>query len=134
MDYRCAPEVVIRRSDRIVQYHMLRQDEQILSRAADLQLIESISGSDARDKTPGMKALFIINNPPYGTPHATTMRCARASASCQGFVRRTYYISAGRSGAGWKSSAKTPNGYYNVELMLKWLLGARAAVLLFGFA
>lgn len=63
-----------------------------------------------------MKTLVLINDPPYGTERVyNALRLARA----------LLILAA-------KAQQKTPDGYYNVERMLKQVLGSKGSVLLCG--
>lgn len=79
-----------------------------------------------------MKVLFILNNPPYGTErvynarrlvHALTKRDVPAEVTV--FLMADAVLAA-------KARQKTPDGYYNVERMLKRVLASKGLVLLCG--
>ena len=79
-----------------------------------------------------MRMLFIINDPPYGTERAyNALRLAQALLSKDSSVELTVFLLADSVLAA-KANQKTPNGYYNIERMLKRLLGAKGTVLLCG--
>lgn len=65
-----------------------------------------------------MNTLFILNDPPYGTERSyNAARLAHALAKRDGEQVRLFLIGDAVSCA--KRGQKTPNGYYNVETMLK---------------
>jgi uncharacterized protein involved in oxidation of intracellular sulfur len=79
-----------------------------------------------------MKALFILNDPPYGTERCyNALRLAHAlqknDAQCEVIV----FLMADAVVAARKGQ-KTPEGYYNIERMLKRVVASRGAVLLCG--
>lgn len=67
------------------------------------------------------KTLFILNHPPYGTEHSfNALRLAgallrRPEQQVKLFLMADAVLCA-------KSNQKVPNGYYNLELMLKFVL------------
>lgn len=77
-----------------------------------------------------MKTLFIINDPPYGTE-----RCYNALRLAYSLLKRdevsdvVVFLMADAV-VGARKGQKTPNGYYNVERMLKLLMASEARVLL----
>lgn len=79
-----------------------------------------------------MKSLFILNDPPYGTERtynglrlATTLYKKDGSAEVTVFLMADAVLTA-------KAGQKTPNGYYNLERMLKVLVRNGAEILLCG--
>ena len=79
-----------------------------------------------------MKYLMIINDPPYGTERvynalrlAHTLPKKDAEAEVSVFLMADAVLSA-------KAGQKTPDGYYNVQRMLKRVISARGRVLLCG--
>ncbi len=79
-----------------------------------------------------MKILFILNDPPYGTE-----RCYNALRLAQTLLKKApdaevliFLMADAVIGA--KSGQKTPEGYYNIERMLKRVLSANGHVLLCG--
>jgi uncharacterized protein involved in oxidation of intracellular sulfur len=65
-----------------------------------------------------MKTLFILNDPAYGTERSYNgLRLAHALAKRDGEGVRVFLIGDGVSCA--KRGQKVPNGYYNLESMLK---------------
>lgn len=79
-----------------------------------------------------MKILFIANDPPYGTERVyNALRLAHALAKREPSADVTVFLMADAVLAG-KSQQKTPDGYYNVERMLKRVLSNKGQVLLCG--
>ena len=79
-----------------------------------------------------MKALFVINDPPYGTERVyNALRYAQALLKHDPATQVTVFLMADAVIAA-KAKQKTPDGYYNVERMLKRVLGSQGAVLLCG--
>ncbi|WP_298356805.1 DsrE family protein [Rhodoblastus sp.] len=79
-----------------------------------------------------MKYLMIINDPPYGTERvynalrlAHTLPKKDVEAEVSVFLMADAVLSA-------KAGQKTPDGYYNVQRMLKRVISARGRVLLCG--
>lgn len=76
-----------------------------------------------------MKTLFILNDPAYGTERSYNgLRLAFALSKREGEQVRVFLIGDGVSCA--KGGQQTPNGYYNLESMLKGITnrGAEVAV------
>ncbi len=79
-----------------------------------------------------MKTLFILNDPPYGTE-----RCYNALRLAHTLVKRdpeaeiTVFLMADAVVAARKGQ-KTPDGYYNMERMLKRVLAGKGRVLICG--
>jgi uncharacterized protein involved in oxidation of intracellular sulfur len=79
-----------------------------------------------------MKALFIVNDPPYGTERVyNALRLANALAKHEAANDLTVFLMADAVLAG-KAHQKTPDGYYNVERMLKRTIAGQGKVLLCG--
>jgi uncharacterized protein involved in oxidation of intracellular sulfur len=79
-----------------------------------------------------MKALFIINDPPYGTERVyNALRLSHALVKKQPQTAITIFLMAD-SVAAAKAGQKTPEGFYNVERMLKRVLASKGEVLLCG--
>jgi uncharacterized protein involved in oxidation of intracellular sulfur len=79
-----------------------------------------------------MKALFIINDPPYGTERVyNALRLAHALLKRDPATQLTVFLMADAVLAA-KAQQKTPDGYYNVERMLKRVLGSKGSVLMCG--
>ncbi len=77
-----------------------------------------------------MKTLFILNDPPYGTERAfNALRLALAMAKNGSEI--TVFLMADAV-AGARQGQKTPDGYYNIERMLKRVLATGGTVLLCG--
>jgi uncharacterized protein involved in oxidation of intracellular sulfur len=79
-----------------------------------------------------MKTLFILNDPPYGSERCyNALRLAHAllkkdpQATVAVFLMADAVIAA-------KAAQKTPDGYYNVERMLKRVLVGKGQILLCG--
>lgn len=79
-----------------------------------------------------MKVLFILNHPPYGTEHCfNALRLAGAMAKKSPEAQITVFLMAD-SVLCAKTGQKTPDGYYNIERMLKRILAGGGQVLLCG--
>jgi uncharacterized protein involved in oxidation of intracellular sulfur len=79
-----------------------------------------------------MKTLFILNDPPYGTERCfNALRLAGALLKNDPESEITVFLMADAVLAA-KTGQKTPDGYYNVERMLKRVLTANGQVLLWG--
>ena len=79
-----------------------------------------------------MKALFIINDPPYGTERVyKALRLAPALVKKNSETEVTVFLMADAVLAA-KAGQKTPEGFYNVERMLKRVLAGKGKVLLCG--
>lgn len=78
-----------------------------------------------------MKALFILNDPPYGAERVyNALRLAHALQK-DSRAEVTVFLMADSAVAA-KAGQKTPDGYYNVEKMLKRVLAGAGNVLLCG--
>jgi uncharacterized protein involved in oxidation of intracellular sulfur len=81
---------------------------------------------------PDMHYLFIVNDPPYGTE-----RCYNALRLAHALVKKdpgsdvTVFLMADAVAAA-KANQRTPDGYYNLERMLKRVLAGNGKVLLCG--
>ena len=65
-----------------------------------------------------MKTLFILNDAPYGTERSYNgLRLAGNLAKREGEEVKTFFI--GDAAACAKGGQATPNGYYNIERMIK---------------
>lgn len=74
-----------------------------------------------------VKTLFIINDPPYGTERAYNgFRLAGSLLKRSGADVRVFLMGDAASCA--KSGQKVPNGYYNVETMIRNVLRLGAPV------
>ena len=79
-----------------------------------------------------MKTLFIVNDPPYGTERVyNALGLAHALVKTEPSMQVTVFLMADAVLAG-KARQKTPDGYYNIERMLKRILSSKGAVLLCG--
>ena len=79
-----------------------------------------------------MKTLFILNDPPYGTE-----RCYNGLRLAHGLLKKdpeaqvSVFLMADAVAAARKGQ-KTPDGYYNLERMLKRMTVGRSRLLLCG--
>ena len=79
-----------------------------------------------------MQVLMVLNDPPYGTERCYNgLRLALALAKSDPAITVTVFLMADAVLAA-KSGQKTPDGYSNVERMLKSVLATRGQVLLCG--
>ncbi len=79
-----------------------------------------------------MKILFILNDPPYGTERCyNALRLAHALLKQNTETEVTVFL-LGDAVVGGRRGQKTPDGYYNVERMLKRVLLGKGHVLLCG--
>jgi uncharacterized protein involved in oxidation of intracellular sulfur len=79
-----------------------------------------------------MKVLFVINDPPYGTERVyNALRLAHALVKKDPAAQIMVFLLADAVVAG-KAQQKTPEGYYNIERMLKRVIGSKGSVLLCG--
>jgi uncharacterized protein involved in oxidation of intracellular sulfur len=79
-----------------------------------------------------MKTLFILNDPPYGTERSyNALRLAHALLKKNPETDVTVFLMADAVISA-KASQKTPDGYYNIERMLKRVLVGKGQVLLCG--
>jgi len=79
-----------------------------------------------------MKTLFVLNDPPYGTERVyNALRLAHALLKKAPQVEVSVFLMAD-SVVSAKAGQKTPDGYYNVERMLKRVLASNGKVLLCG--
>jgi uncharacterized protein involved in oxidation of intracellular sulfur len=79
-----------------------------------------------------MKTLFILNDPPYGTERCyNALRLAHALVKKDPDTEITVFLMADAVIAA-KTAQKTPDGYYNIERMLKRVLAGKGQVLLCG--
>jgi uncharacterized protein involved in oxidation of intracellular sulfur len=79
-----------------------------------------------------MKSLLILNDPPYGTERCyNALRLAHALAKQAPDAEITIFLMADAVTAARKGQ-KTPEGYYNLERMLKRVLVGKGRVLLCG--
>ena len=79
-----------------------------------------------------MKALFVLNDPPYGTERCYNgLRLAHALSKNDSAAEITVFLMADAVVAARKGQ-KTPDGYYNMERMLKRVVTAKGQVLLCG--
>ena len=79
-----------------------------------------------------MRMLFIINDPPYGTERVyNALRVAHALVKKDSATEVALFLMADAVLSA-KAGQKTPDGYYNVERMLKRVLAGKGRVLLCG--
>ena len=79
-----------------------------------------------------MKMLFILNDPPYGTERCyNALRLAHALLKNDPATEITIFLMADAVSAA-KADQKTPDGYYNIERMLKRVLAVKGQILLCG--
>lgn len=79
-----------------------------------------------------MRILVVINDPPYGTERVyNALRLAHAMSRRDPATEVTVFLMADAVLAA-KAGQKTPEGYYNVERMLRRVLAGNGAVLLCG--
>jgi uncharacterized protein involved in oxidation of intracellular sulfur len=79
-----------------------------------------------------MKILLILNDPPYGTERLyNALRLAQALQKKDPLNELTVFLMADAVLAA-KSGQKTPDGYHNIERMLKRVLAGNGRVLLCG--
>lgn len=78
-----------------------------------------------------MQSLIIINDAPYGAERFyNALRLAHALLKQEGAKVDLFLIADAVTGA--RAGQKTPEGYYNIELMLKRVIRANGKVLLCG--
>jgi uncharacterized protein involved in oxidation of intracellular sulfur len=79
-----------------------------------------------------VKALFILNDPAYGTERSyNALRLANALVKKEPATEITVFLMADAVSCG-KNGQQTPEGYYNLERMLKRFVAAPHRVLLCG--
>ena len=79
-----------------------------------------------------MKSLFIVNDAPYGAERVyNALRLAHALVKREPATEVTVFLMADAVLAA-KAKQKTPDGYYNIERMLKRVLSSKGTVLLCG--
>ena len=79
-----------------------------------------------------MKALIVLNDPPYGTERCyNALRLAHALLKTDPAIEITVFLMADAVVAARKGQ-KTPDGYYNMERMLKRVISSKVQVLLCG--
>ena len=79
-----------------------------------------------------MKILFVLNDPPYGTERCyNALRLANALLKKDPATEVTAFLMADAVSCGRKGQ-KTPDGYYNLERMLKRFATGTHRLLLFG--
>ena len=84
-----------------------------------------------RERSP-VQILLILNDPPYGTERCYNgLRLALALAKSEPKPSVTVFLMADAIVAA-KTGQKTPDGYYNVERMLKGVVAGKGQILLCG--
>jgi uncharacterized protein involved in oxidation of intracellular sulfur len=79
-----------------------------------------------------MQILLILNDPPYGTERCYNgLRLALALSKSDPTAVVTVFLMAD-SVVSAKAGQKTPDGYYNVERMLKGVVAGKGRILLCG--
>jgi uncharacterized protein involved in oxidation of intracellular sulfur len=79
-----------------------------------------------------MNVLFVVNDPPYGTERVyNALRLAQALFKREPATQVTVFLLADAVLAA-KTRQKTPDGYYNVERMLRRIVIGKGTVLLCG--
>ena len=79
-----------------------------------------------------MQILLILNDPPYGTERCYNgLRLALALAKSEPAAAVTVFLMADAVLAA-KAGQNTPDGYYNVERMLKVIIAGKGRILLCG--
>ena len=79
-----------------------------------------------------MKTLFILNDPPYGTERCyNALRLAHTLLKHDAQIELTVFLMADAVVAARKGQ-KTPDGYYNMERMLKRVVVGKGSILLCG--
>ena len=74
-----------------------------------------------------MRFLIILNDPPYGTERSyNALRLARALAGKEGTELRLFLLGDAVGCA--VSGQKTPDGYYNLDTMIRSLARKRASI------
>jgi uncharacterized protein involved in oxidation of intracellular sulfur len=78
------------------------------------------------------KTLFVLSDPPYGTERCyNALRLAHALMKNDAEAEIVVFLMADAVVAGARGQ-KTPDGYYNVERMLKRVVAGKGSVLLCG--
>jgi len=84
------------------------------------------------EKGTPVQVLLILNDPPYGSERCYNgLRLALALAKSDPVITVRVFLMADAVVAA-KSGQKTPDGYYNIERMLKGVLAGKGQVLLCG--
>lgn len=79
-----------------------------------------------------MQILLILNDPPYGTERCYNgLRLALALTKSEPSTVVTVFLMADAVVAA-KAGQKTPDGYYNIERMLKGVIAGKGEILLCG--
>lgn len=79
-----------------------------------------------------MNILLILNDPPYGTERCYNgLRLALALTKSEPAAAVTVFLMADAVAAA-RAGQKTPDGYYNVERMLRGMVAGKGQILLCG--
>ena len=79
-----------------------------------------------------MKVLFILNHPPYGSEHCyNALRLASALLKKAPDAQINIFL-FGDAVLAAKAGQKTPDGYYNIEHMLRRIVTGKGQILLCG--
>lgn len=79
-----------------------------------------------------MKTLLVLNDPPYGSERCfNALRLAHALLKADPAHEMTVFLMADAV-VGARRGQRTPDGYYNIERMLKRVIVAKGSVLLCG--
>jgi uncharacterized protein involved in oxidation of intracellular sulfur len=79
-----------------------------------------------------VKTLMILNDPPYGTERTYNgLRLALSLLQNQDGIELTVFL-MGDAVSSARAGQQTPNGYYNLERMLKGVVAKKGRVLLCG--
>jgi uncharacterized protein involved in oxidation of intracellular sulfur len=79
-----------------------------------------------------LQILLVLNDPPYGTERCYNgLRLALALTKSEPATAVTVFLMADAVVAA-KAGQKTPDGYYNVERMLKGVIAGKGQILLCG--
>lgn len=79
-----------------------------------------------------MQSLLILNDPPYGSERSFNgLRMAHALAKHDPEAEITVFLMADAVACA-KAGQKTPDGFYNIERMLRRVLSAKGRVLMCG--
>lgn len=79
-----------------------------------------------------MKFLLVLNGPPYGTEQCYNALRLAQSLQRKGSDNRISLFLLGDAVGTARKAQKTPQGYYNLEIMLQRVLAANGEVLLCG--
>jgi DsrE/DsrF-like family len=114
-----------------IEPEMARSIDLHQDRSIDQDLVIQGCARSAKATRAGpMKSLFIVNDPPYGTERVyNALRLVHALAKREPSTQVTVFLMADAVLAA-KAQQKTPDGYYNIERMLKRVVSSKGAGLL----